>query len=366
MVGRRKKHAFVAIKERCVKLLNNWSMRFLSAGGKEVFLKSILQAIPTYAMQCFKLPVSFCRELENLMCKFWWRNSKTNKGIHWCKWSEMCIPKAKGGLSFKDLSKFNFALLAKQGWKIITKSDCLFARVMKAKYFPKGDFMSAGVGFYPSYTWRSIWGARQLLEEGMGWQIGNGESVNIWNDSWLSRLGSGRIRCQNMGLRVTQVSDLINKENNTWKPDIIQSLFEEEQLKRILTIPLANSRPQDALVWRGDNTGTYTVKNGYRWLITEGGTRIHNELPANFFTKLWELQVPSKIRIFMWRITNNYLPTLYNLKARQLAVNPLCPVCRSEEESVDHLFRECPFTQQVLRGLEMPFSTCNRQANWKT
>lgn len=137
-------------------------------------------------------------------------------------------------------------------------------------------------------------------------------------------------------------------------------------MKRILTIPLANSRPQDALVWRGDNTGTYTAKSGYRWLITEGGTRIHNELPTNFFTKLWELQVPCKIRIFMWRIANNYLPTLHNLKARQLAVNPLCPVCISEEESVDHLFRECSFTQQVLRGLEMPFSTCNKEANWKT
>ena len=97
-----------------------------------------------------------------------------------------------------------------------------------------------------------------------------------------------------------------------------------------------------------------------------GGTRIHNELPTNFFTKLCELHVPCKIRIFMWRIANNYLPTLHNLKSRQLAVNPLCPVCISEEESVDHLFRECSFTQQVLRGLEMPFSTCNKEANWKT
>lgn len=87
------------------------------------------------------------------MNKFWWRNSKTNKGIHWCKWQDMCITKAKGGMDFKDLSKFNLALLAKQGWKIITQWNCLFARVMKPKYIPKGDFMSAGLGSYPSYTW---------------------------------------------------------------------------------------------------------------------------------------------------------------------------------------------------------------------
>ncbi|KAA3470979.1 reverse transcriptase [Gossypium australe] len=113
-----------------VKLLNNWSLHFLSVEGKEVFLKSILQAIPIYTVQYFKLPISFCRELEKIMCKFWWRNSKTNKGIHWCKWSDMCIPKANGGLGFKDLKKFNMPLLAKQGWKIITQPHCLFTRAL--------------------------------------------------------------------------------------------------------------------------------------------------------------------------------------------------------------------------------------------
>ncbi|KAH1032211.1 hypothetical protein J1N35_044385 [Gossypium stocksii] len=153
MVGHRKKHTFVDIKECFVKLINNWSVHFLSAMGDEVFLKSILQAIPIYAMRYFKLPILFCRELENIMCKFWWRNSKTNKGIYWCKWSDMCIPKAKGGLGFKELSKFNLALLAKQGWKIITQPNSLFTRVMKARYFLIEEFMSAGLGSYPSYTW---------------------------------------------------------------------------------------------------------------------------------------------------------------------------------------------------------------------
>ncbi|KAA3463976.1 reverse transcriptase [Gossypium australe] len=257
----------------------------------------------------------------------------------------MCIPKAKGGLGFKDLSKFNLALLAKQGWKLIMQPDCLFARVMKAKYFPTGDFMSANLGSYPSYTWRSIWEARQILEEGVGWRIGNGESVNIWNDRWLPGPGSGRVTCQNMIIRFTQVSDLFDRETNTWKQETIRSLLGEEQLESILTIPLASSRPRDELIWRGDNTRVYTAKSGYRWLITEG--------------------VPSKIRILMWKIAHNYLPTLHNLSIRRLAVNSLCPVCQSEEESVEHLFRDCPFTHQVLSGVGTPLSTHNNEISWK-
>lgn len=58
-------------------------MRNLSIGDKEIFIKAILQSMPIYAMQCFKLPLAVCHEFEKFMSRFWWRNIKTNKGIHW-------------------------------------------------------------------------------------------------------------------------------------------------------------------------------------------------------------------------------------------------------------------------------------------
>ncbi|KAA3477739.1 reverse transcriptase [Gossypium australe] len=301
MIGRRKKQAFVDIKERFLKALQNWSLQFLSAGGKEVFLKSILKAIPIYAMRCFKFPISVFRDLENIMSKFWWRNSKTNKGIHWCRWRDLCILKAQGGLGFKNFEFFNLALLEKQGWKILMQPNCLFARVMKAKYFPRGDFMSARLGSYPSFTWRSILRARHVLAEGL-------------------EPGNGRIQCHAIDIRFSKVADLIDKEANTWKQDIISSLFAEEQSRCILAIPLVSSRPSDVLIWRGDNTGCYTVKSGYKRIITTGNPRVENEDSANFFTKLWGLKIPSKIRIFLWKLVHNFLPTKANLNMRHLMV----------------------------------------------
>lgn len=60
VVDRQKKEAFQNIKNKIKSKIDSWSIRLLSQWGKEVFIKSVLQAIPAYAMSCFLLPKSFC------------------------------------------------------------------------------------------------------------------------------------------------------------------------------------------------------------------------------------------------------------------------------------------------------------------
>lgn len=105
-----------------------------------------------------------------------------------------------------------------------------------------------------------------------------------------------------------------------------------------MLIPVARNKPDDVLVWRGDNIGVYTMKSGYKWQITAQGSSLQTEYPTSF---------------------------LYNLKLRKLAANTLCPVCQAEEETVSHLFRDCLFSQQVLRGLRGTVSSHNGEPNWK-
>ncbi|KAL1072828.1 hypothetical protein V6Z11_D11G179600 [Gossypium hirsutum] len=100
IVGKKGMEAFVRFKERIMKRIDGWIARYLSARGNEVFIKSILQSISIYTMNCFLLTSSLCRELESLISKVWRRNNKTNRGIHWCKWGVLCRPKVDGVWSF--------------------------------------------------------------------------------------------------------------------------------------------------------------------------------------------------------------------------------------------------------------------------
>jgi hypothetical protein len=55
--GTMKKERFVIMKERLVKRFTNWAEINISSIAKEVLMKSVAQAIQTYTMGVFKLPV---------------------------------------------------------------------------------------------------------------------------------------------------------------------------------------------------------------------------------------------------------------------------------------------------------------------
>jgi len=120
------------------------------------------------------------------MNSFWWGHDKTTQmGIHWMSWEKLSAPKMHARMGFKDLIAFNLAMLGKQGWKFITDSDSLVARIFKAHYFPSGSYLTTKIGHNPSYVWRSTKRAKFVVRGGARWSIGSGASISIRNEPWL-------------------------------------------------------------------------------------------------------------------------------------------------------------------------------------
>jgi hypothetical protein len=217
-------------------LVNGWSENLLSCAGREVLIKANAQAVPTYPMSCFKLPVDVCKKMRTYIFNFWWGSSIDSHKLHWKSWSKLTSSKAKGGMGFQDLPLFNQALLGKQGWRLMVRPDSLYAKVLKGKCYPHGDFISATKKKKSSETWRAILWGREALEKGLIKRIGPGDSVNIWTDQWIGGLRSMKPLVRLVEVRMEQVHELFLPGTRTWNEQLIRSSFIPHDAEEILKV----------------------------------------------------------------------------------------------------------------------------------
>lgn len=54
------------------------------------------------------------------------------------------------------------------------------------------------------------------------------------------------------------------------------------------------------------------------------------------------MKMPRKIKSFAWKACKNILPTINNLKKKNIDIQSGCCFYQSADEDVDHVFLKCP------------------------
>ncbi|KAL9668847.1 hypothetical protein QQ045_006387 [Rhodiola kirilowii] len=295
----RKREVFKAIEERILKRIEDWKSKILSGAGKEVLIKAVLQAIPLYAMSCFKIPTMVCKRLISIILGFWWSSDSHNRGIHWVRAENLFSEKEHGGLGFRKLRLMNVAMLAKQGWIILSEPSLLVSKLLKSRYFPNTNLFSAEIGSRPSYGCRGIKEALSIVKEGAWW--------STEDNRYLWRVESSG------GFSVKSAYKLADKlEKAKHSSDGEQSDFKEIR---------------------------------------------------GFWKGLWKLKLPPRVKIFGWRLYYDSLPTMRNLLRRGCEVQDRCCFCGCQGEDAIHLYKNCWWMRSLLYGFDVPTVVWNNQCD---
>ncbi|XP_023634340.1 uncharacterized protein LOC111829476 [Capsella rubella] len=271
-------------------------------------------------------------------------------------WSAKFLSKG-GGLGFRHVEDFNSALLAKQLWRLINVPDCLFAQVFKGRYYRKSDPLGLIKSYSPSYGWRSIISARPLVSKGLIKGVGTGESISVWNDPWLpAQYPRPATRNSSLAEPLTNLSvnQLIDTQTGSWKVQLLQALFDPEDVPIISAIPIRFPQGKDYRFWHFTKSGKYSVKSGY--MVSRDTRRTcnvygpdTNQLQAH----VWKVKCPPKLRHFLWQVLRGCISVNNNLARRGLNCDPLCSRC-GEVESTLHAVFQCPPTLQTWALSQVP------------
>jgi hypothetical protein len=350
-VGVSRSSTFGYLKDRIWQRITGWKEKILSKAGKEILIKAVAQAIPTFAMGCFDLTKGLCDKISSMIAKFWWSQQDKDNKMHWLSWDKLTQGKKEGGLGFRDIHAFNMAMLAKQAWRLLINPDSLCARILAARYFLGGEVLKAKPKTNMPYTWRSILCRLNLLKKGIIWRVGDGTNIHIWEDNWLPRDQACRpftLRGPNL---LTHVSELIDPITGTWDEVLVREIFCDEDVECILGIPVHEDL-DDLVAWHFNTDGQFSVRSTYKVFMDDrrtsmqsrgGGSSsaIASRVDDPFWKRLWNLSCPKKMTHFLWRMGHNSLALRVNLQRRGMKMDTWCVMCGRYDEDGAHLFFKC-------------------------
>lgn len=79
--------------------------------------------------------------------------------------------------------------------------------------------------------------------------------------------------------------------------------------------------------------------------------------------EIWDLDVPPKIRMFLWRVCSNILPHAMELFRRHIASHPFCSRCTSDFESTAHVLMTCRGLRDIWTSPPFELDLVDEQAS---
>lgn len=123
--------------------------------------------------------------------------------------------------------------------------------MLKAKHYPKGEFLEAKLGGRPSHAWKSLMERLQIIKDKIQWRVGDGENIRLATDLWLPSLELFIETNLLEDLKNTTVSNLIDAYGS-WDDDLIRDIFNQRDAQLILSLPRHIILKDDSLLLKND------------------------------------------------------------------------------------------------------------------
>eukprot|EP00253_Pinus_taeda_P018691 PITA_18691 len=363
-LGPLKAEAWDEIIDKVKRKIQQWGTLWLNPAGRLILLNSGITYLPLYRFTLYQAPAIFHHKLEVALRHFLWQGGKKEKSrFNLVNWKNVIQAQDRGGLGIRAPKILNLAFGVKMVWRLITGPTAWWKQVMETKYLnsPRKKLLDASI---PNRDSSKIWclckRALHILKQNTLKIPGGGESINFASDRIMGLAPLNTIEdaipiILVLNSRGIHSLDQISKWDpcsHAWTgwafPEIPAAL---EASLNAFKKHLHNRAPIrkdeiDGLCW--DPSGsTYTIKSGHHYLCNNTF-----QMPLwNHWKITWRSEALPKIIFFIWLLLKGKILTAENLSKRGINGPSICPNCCTAEETMCHLFVECPFARECWNQL---------------
>ncbi|CAL9018470.1 unnamed protein product [Prunus brigantina] len=288
------------------------------------------------------------------MRSFLWEGVEEGKRDHLVKWERVANSKEEGGLGVGSLKEKNEALRAKWLWRFPMEPNSLWAMVVKSKYGSATNGWDANPASMVTSLnpWKDISAGYQTFLQCCRFELGNGNRVRFWEDSWVREglLKDSFPRLFALSSKHSLSIDCFVDSQvfpHNWDFGFRRNLNERETAEVIKLLEILEgfrlwASKRDRRRWDLEVSGYFTCKSFQSFLCNKG--RVVTFPP---FSRVWKAKSPPKVKVFVWLVGLGKVNTLDLVQRKRpfMYLSPhWCVLCKYCEESVDHLFLHCPFS----------------------
>ena len=244
----------------------------------------------------------------------------------WISWKNVCKPKDRGGLGLLTSRNLNIVSLSRLCWKL-ENTKTLATQIIHDKYIKgKDQPLTFKKG---SHVWKSIGVGWEFYKHSIAWNVGNGESINLWDDKWvngdsLRSLIHGPLEKHQTGknLNTLKMNDL----------DFVTSFQFPSLIKdRVDAVHFTDASDSTYSLWT--QLGKFSSKKAVTFMY---GT---NSIES--WDWVWRIPGHPKQKLFIWQIWWERMPTNENI-GRIIEGKPThCHFCPDHIEDMAHILRKC-------------------------
>lgn len=111
--------------DKIIARIRSWTSKFLTYAGRLQLIQSVLSSMYGYWGNVFLLPSKFIKDAERVCGSFLWKEEASFAIGAKVSYTQVCRPKAEGGLGLKRVLDWNKACLARIIWLLYEGSESL-------------------------------------------------------------------------------------------------------------------------------------------------------------------------------------------------------------------------------------------------